>query len=229
MDTSRLSDVDIYKLILEGKLKKFPDQFWTKPGTFDSAKEITQYFIEKILCWNEEDIKEKLTELVFRRNKLSGMLEYVFGRSPYKALDNAYPLKYKEWEIGHAPRKIWENESKREEAINWLLLKTNKSTLEELTNVDFNNYRLSGLLDYLYKIKGFESINKIKIQKNTTSNIRTLNIIFNKSGGSAGRGAVTPRLTLPVSWIKELGITEEFREVTAKLEDGKIIIEPKTK
>jgi len=31
---------------------------------------------------------------------------------------------------------------------------------------------------------------------------------------------------LPTSWVKELGLTEENREVVAKLKNGKIIIRP---
>ncbi|QUF85045.1 AbrB/MazE/SpoVT family DNA-binding domain-containing protein [Clostridium butyricum] len=56
---------------------------------------------------------------------------------------------------------------------------------------------------------------------------RILKVTFNKSGGTSSRNGVTTRLTLPTSWVKELGLTEKNREVIAKLEDGKIIIEPK--
>lgn len=50
---------------------------------------------------------------------------------------------------------------------------------------------------------------------------RKLKIIFGKSGS----GSYTARLTIPISWVKEMGITQEDREVTAKFENGKIIIE----
>ena len=50
---------------------------------------------------------------------------------------------------------------------------------------------------------------------------RKANIIFAKNGN----GYVTNRITLPVPWVKELGITEEEREVKIILEDDKIIIE----
>ena len=38
---------------------------------------------------------------------------------------------------------------------------------------------------------------------------RKAKISFNKSG----RGSLTPKLTLPMSWIKEMGITEDDREI----------------
>lgn len=59
-----------------------------------------------------------------------------------------------------------------------------------------------------------------------TSRLRVLKVTFNKSGGTSSRNGITTRITLPTSWVKELGLTEENREVVAKLEDGKIIIWP---
>lgn len=50
---------------------------------------------------------------------------------------------------------------------------------------------------------------------------RTLKISFNK----AGSGSITPKMTLPMTWIKEMGIDTENREVEVTFEDGKIIIQ----
>lgn len=60
-----------------------------------------------------------------------------------------------------------------------------------------------------------EGVKKEKIAK----------VIFNKSGGTARGEAITNRITIPTSWIKELGITEDDREVKLTMENGKIIIE----
>ena len=54
---------------------------------------------------------------------------------------------------------------------------------------------------------------------------RIVKVSFNKSGGTARGKAVTNRVTIPTSWIKQLGITEEDREIKLILEDDKIIIE----
>lgn len=219
--------VDIYKKILKGEVGRFPLRFWSGPGAEENAKQVTKYLIEEILKWNVEDVKKNLTELVFRRNKLSGMLEYTFDRSPYKAINNAYPGIYKEWDFKAAPKHIWGNKDKRDEAIRDLLIRENKSNLEELNNADFIKHGLGGLLDYLTTNREFKSISKEKVEKDlkiTTE--RVLKISFNKSGGTA-RNGITPRLALPISWVNELGITEESREVIATLEDGKIIIKAK--
>lgn len=50
---------------------------------------------------------------------------------------------------------------------------------------------------------------------------RKLRIGFNKSG----KGSFTPRLILPMSWIKEMNISPDERDVLVTFEDGKIIIE----
>lgn len=215
--------VEIYKKILNRELNRFPNKFWIGPEAKQNAREVTQYFIENILKWTEEDVKANLTEMVFRKYKLSGMLEYTFDRSPYKAIDNAYPGVYKEWEFKAAPKHTWEVEKKRNEAIRWLLIKTNKDKFAELTNLDFLNNGLGGLMDYLIRNKEF--VNTATVEHGLSSKERILNVTFNKSGGTSSRNGVTTRLTLPTSWIKELGITQENREVLVKLENNKIIIE----
>lgn len=50
-------------------------------------------------------------------------------------------------------------------------------------------------------------------------------VIFNKSGGTAGKGGITNRITIPTTWVKEIGITEEQREVNISFDGEKIIIE----
>ncbi len=50
---------------------------------------------------------------------------------------------------------------------------------------------------------------------------RELNISFNKSGS----GSYTPRISLPATWIKEMGIDTDNRKVSVMFKDGKIIIE----
>ena len=49
---------------------------------------------------------------------------------------------------------------------------------------------------------------------------RELNISFNKSGS----GSYTPRISLPATWINEMGIDKENRKVSVTFKDGKIII-----
>lgn len=56
---------------------------------------------------------------------------------------------------------------------------------------------------------------------------KTAKVIFNKSGGTAGSGGITNRVTIPTTWVREMGITEEDREVILKFDGETIIIRKK--
>ena len=49
---------------------------------------------------------------------------------------------------------------------------------------------------------------------------RKANIMFNKNG----KGYTTTRITLPVPWIKDMGLNETNKEVIIEYEDEKITI-----
>lgn len=50
-------------------------------------------------------------------------------------------------------------------------------------------------------------------------------VLFNKPGGTASKNAVMARVTLPPEFVKELGITQDNKDVIISLENKKIIIE----
>ena len=54
---------------------------------------------------------------------------------------------------------------------------------------------------------------------------RKAKILFNRSGGTAGKGGITNRVTLPTKWIKEMGLTEDNREVFISFDGQKITIQ----
>ncbi len=56
---------------------------------------------------------------------------------------------------------------------------------------------------------------------------RKAKVIFALSGGKASKGSQTTRITLPITWVRDMGITPEDREVDIRFEDNKIIIEKK--
>jgi len=151
--TIDLSAVEVYKLVIEGKLKKFPQCFWVKPEALKESAEITVYFIEKILRWSEEDVKEKLTWKTFATNKLKGMLEYVFDGSPFGAMENAYPGKYKPWEFSYVPINYWNLDTAREATI-WLFKEKLHWGEEEIkakvTQRIFENNGLGGMMGVVF-------------------------------------------------------------------------------
>lgn len=58
-----------------------------------------------------------------------------------------------------------------------------------------------------------------------TEETRSARVIFNKSGGNSSKNSFTHKLSIPTNWIKEMGITQDDREVVLKFKDGFITIE----
>ncbi len=101
-DMEQMKSIEIYELVLSGKIKRFPKGFFSCQGIVNIENvciPIIQYLIEKKLNWNNEDISTKLTRKTFREYKLGGMLTHIFNDSPYMAINVAYPGRFKSWEI----------------------------------------------------------------------------------------------------------------------------------
>lgn len=64
-----------------------------------------------------------------------------------------------------------------------------------------------------------------KAVENSSQYQRKAKVLFTNAGGSASKGSQTTRITLPITWVREMGITPEDREVDIFFEDGKIIIQ----
>ena len=81
-------------------------------------------------------------------------------------------------------------------------------------------------LDWVTKEERRDLLNNLLlIQESLYVEQRKAKMQFAKSGGTARGNAITNRITVPTSWVKSLGITEEDRNVTIKLIDNKIVIE----
>ena len=53
---------------------------------------------------------------------------------------------------------------------------------------------------------------------------RTANLIIGTSGGTAGRNATNYKLALPSTWIKEMGLTPEQRQLELSFDGTSIVI-----
>ena len=113
--------IQVYEDVLQSTLKRFPQGFWVddENKNFQTSAEITRYLIEEILCWDSQRVKREISCKVFFDHKLRGMLYMLFNDSVFKALDNAYPGKYHEWELKCTPRNFWTLENAKRATI-WL-------------------------------------------------------------------------------------------------------------
>lgn len=141
-----LSDVETYKLVLDGKLSRFPVYFWTKPYSLESSALITRFLFEEKLKLKLEDLPKVVNTKLFKTHKLGGMLSQVFSDSIYYALENAYKEKINACEF-RAPRNYWENTNNVKKAIKWLIEDklSCKSKSDILERYNYNALEKNGL------------------------------------------------------------------------------------
>ncbi|MTI53799.1 hypothetical protein [Geosporobacter ferrireducens] len=158
-----LSAIEIYKLVLDRKLRRFPMFFWEKPESIESAREIVRYLFEEILKWDRNDIIQKLDMKVFPEYKLGGMLKILFSNSTFDALCNAYPGEYHRWELKkiRVPKEYWNDETALK-AMKWLIEEklhwNDKQIREKYSLKIFEEYNLTGLLDVRFHWSPFNAI-----------------------------------------------------------------------
>ncbi len=135
-----------------------PNSYWTK----ETAAEATIWLIEEKLKWSEEELLKKLSTKTFYDNGLRGMLDSVLNSSPYAAIDNAYPGKYKPWQFANVPNSYWTKETAAEATI-WLIeekLKWSEDTLlENLSARIFIENGLRGMLNSVFANSPYAVIN----------------------------------------------------------------------
>ena len=152
----RTNVTGISKYYLEevlAKGKQFPKGVWNCNEKYDNAKEVTKTLIEKVLKWSDEDVRKKLSVNIFRKNSLIRMLTILFNGSPYGAIENAYPGKFKQWELPSVPKNFWNMETAKEATI-WLIeekLKWSDADIKQNLSLNiFKENSLDGMLFILF-------------------------------------------------------------------------------
>lgn len=155
--------VQTYKDVLAGTRKRFPRGFWTddEGRNFSDSAAITRYLIEEVLKWDDETVKAQICCKTFFNNNLKGMLCTLFGDSVYAALENAYPGKYKQWELACTPRNFWNIETARQATI-WLFKeKLNWSDEQIKSNISRKIFVENGLDTMMHVIFNNNATNAI--------------------------------------------------------------------
>ena len=154
---------------------KVPKNFWN----LKTASEATIWLIEEKLRWSDEDVRRNLSQNTFKENSLRGMLDVLFNGSPYLAIDNAYPGKFKPWELPSVPKKFWNLETAKEATI-WLIeekLKwSDEDVKEKLTLNTFKENSLKSMLNYLFNIDPHQAV-----EMHLKINSKDLTLIFNNN------------------------------------------------
>ena len=154
----------MYKEVLEGTRRGFEWGTWHRPDAIPNAIKVIKYLIEEELKLSDEELKEKLSYRLFIKVKLSGMLDICFNKSPYQAINTAYPNKFKEWEFKKVPLNFWTKE-KSIEATKWLVeekLKLSDEELKEKLSLKlFTSNGLVGMLYSCFNNSPYQAINTV--------------------------------------------------------------------
>ncbi|MFW6024881.1 MAG: hypothetical protein ACOCRX_00920 [Candidatus Woesearchaeota archaeon] len=164
--TNVTTEVDIYKMLLNDEITRFPKYFWHCEDSNIYAPKIIKYLIEDVLEWDSNDIKKKLRKKTFEDNKLRGMLYHKYDDSPYKAIFAAYPDRnYKSWDFVNTPNNYWQGEQGRKNAIKatkWLIeekLKWDMKDIKEKINYKiFVEHNLLGMLKRVFDTSIYKAI-----------------------------------------------------------------------
>ena len=160
----RTNVTDISKYYLEevlAKGKQFPKDIWNYNSKYDNAKVVTKTLIEKVLKWSDDEIKRKLSANIFRKYLLTGMLNVLFNGGAYLAIENAYPGKFKPWEVTRVSKNFWNMETAKEATI-WLIeekLKWSENDIKEKLSANiFIKNSLTGMLNVLFNGSAYLAI-----------------------------------------------------------------------
>ena len=177
----RTNVTDISKYYLEevlAKGKQFPKGVWNCNEKYDNAKEVTKTLIEKVLKWSDDEIKRKLSANTFIKNSLTSIIS-LFNGSPYLAIENAYPGKFKPWEVARVSKNFWNMETAREATI-WLIeekLKWSDEDVKKKFNLNtFKENSLKSMLNYLFNIDPHQAV-----EMHLKINSKDLTLIFNNN------------------------------------------------
>ena len=145
-----MDSVEVYELVLNGTLKKFPMYFWEKPESLLEAIKITKHLFENILHWDIEDIKIHANTAIFTKYKLRGMLIMLFKGGFCGAVYNAYHDKIRPWELKNIEKSFWHDLKNCAEATKWLIeekLKWDDEQIKMLFKKEvLTQYGFSGML-----------------------------------------------------------------------------------
>jgi len=108
----------------------------------------------KDLQITQDEIPKNINYRIFKEFNLGGMLQTLYNSSPYQAINDVYPNKFKPWEF-HI-KNYWRNESltTARAAVKWLVkekMKTPNGKIYLIRRKDFLDYSLGQMLKVFYE------------------------------------------------------------------------------
>ncbi|MCB2305611.1 DUF4046 domain-containing protein [Clostridium estertheticum] len=120
-----LDDIEIYELVLQGRIPNFPSGFWVNRSEEEAkhvAIKLLKYLIDERLKFNKKDVKTEVSKMFLTKYKLHTASK-LFGRSAIRYIINAYPeAGYLPWQFKHdkVPQSYWTDEQNRVNALKYI-------------------------------------------------------------------------------------------------------------
>jgi Protein of unknown function (DUF4046) len=113
--------IDIYKCILAGIEKNFPEHFLKTQAQLKS-KLLVRFLFTEILKITDAQHLLTMDKNLFHEYKLTNVLRF-FNYSLKKLMHNAFPEKFVTWQGGKISTNFWDQRENRINAIRWLIQK----------------------------------------------------------------------------------------------------------
>ncbi|MGK0468949.1 DUF4046 domain-containing protein [Clostridium sp.] len=125
VNLTNLDDIEIYELLLQGRILNFPCGFWSNrraDEAEDVAVKLLKYLIDERLKFSKEDVKRELSKKFLTKYKLHTASK-LFGRSAIRYILCTYPEEqYQPWQFMHdkVPQCYWTQEKNRISALKYI-------------------------------------------------------------------------------------------------------------
>ena len=148
-----LDALEVYQTVLENKKYKYPFFFW-EYCIREERVAIIRYFIKDILKWDDKTLFKNLDNYVFKEYKLERMLLVHYNNNFFKAINDAWPGKYKPWQFSKNPIEK-STERTAVEATRWHIEKQLKMSTgqvyKRLCSDDFEKNNLGSMLRTVFE------------------------------------------------------------------------------
>jgi len=124
VNLTNLNDIEIYELLLQGRIPNFPSGFWVNRNqeeARDVAIKLLRHLIENKLKLDKKEIKTVVSKKFMTKHKLHTASK-LFGRSAIKYIMSCYPQEYEPWQFKNdkVPQSYWKNQDNRVNALKYL-------------------------------------------------------------------------------------------------------------
>jgi len=135
-------------MIKPWELQVAPSGYWN----LKTASEAIKWMIEDKLNLSDEEILNNLSLEIFTQYKLSGMMQIFFRSSTIKAIECAYPGRFKPWDFKIVPQGYWIDKENVKQCVIWLIKEkfrwSDEEVIEKYTQQILYDLGLSGVLNY---------------------------------------------------------------------------------